>query len=118
MLPKDSKGRSESPLVAPAGAKTAAQDTAWRMLKTGAAMGIGCAVASVGGGLALTVGAATISRLMMDKIKSRVMVNVRVKSRTGRLHTLREEIHDRQAEPEAEAPVAVSDALGVEGAVY
>ena len=69
--------------------KHALSDATFRMLKTGAALGIGTAVGTVGG-LAAAIPAAVGVRTLMDKYKSRSLTALRVASRTERLKSLRD----------------------------
>ena len=62
-------------------------DAARRMIKTGAAMGVG-ALASAAAGPAAAVPAAMGTRLLLAKYKSRSLLGLRVRERTERLRAL------------------------------
>ena len=69
-------------------AKTGMKDAAYRMAKSGAAMGVGALVAGAAGVLAavpVTVGV----RAMFDRYKLRILTGRRVQMRTKRLENLR-----------------------------
>lgn len=72
-------------------------DALQRMLKTGAAMSVG-ALASLAAGPAAAVPAAMGARIALSKYKSKSMLALRVKERTGRLRALREQ-RERRASP-------------------
>ena len=64
-----------------------AQDAAFRMVKTGAAMGAGAAVAAAGA-VPATLPVAMGVRLMFDRFRSRGLTGLRVQQRTQRLKAL------------------------------
>ena len=64
-------------------------DAVQRMLKTGAAMTVG-ALASAVAGPAAAIPAAVGTRTLLNRYKSKSMLNLRVQERTGRLRALRE----------------------------
>lgn len=68
--------------------KDALHDTAFRALKTGAALGAGAALATAGAGLAVTLPAAVGVRVFLDQYKSKAMLGARVSQRTDRLRFL------------------------------
>ncbi len=68
--------------------KHALSDATFRMLKTGAALGIGTAAGAVGG-LAAAIPSAVGVRMLMDKYKSRSLTALRIAGRTERLKSLR-----------------------------
>lgn len=73
----------------------AAQDTAFRTVKTGAALGVGAA-ATLAAGPILAIPAAVTTRVLLDRIKSKALVNKRVLYRTQRLKNLQRAIAERQ----------------------
>lgn len=74
-------------------------DAAYRMIKTGAAMGIGAAVAA-GAGAAAALPAAVASRLLLDRYRSRALTGRRVYERTQRLRALHAAREGHAAAPE------------------
>lgn len=77
-------------------AATSVKDTAFRMVKTGAAMGVGGAVASAAGfwaAIPVTMGV----RALFDCYRSRALTGMRVQGRIDRLRELN--AHLRQEEP-------------------
>ncbi len=70
--------------------RAALSDTVQRMMKTGAAMGVG-ALAALAGGPAAAVPAAMGTRALLSHYKSKSMLRVRVQERTSRLKALREQ---------------------------
>lgn len=68
--------------------KAGFSDAVQRMLKTGAAMGVG-AVAALAAGPAAAVPAAVGTRVLMKNYQSKSLLSLRVKDRTERLHALR-----------------------------
>ncbi|MBO4836812.1 MAG: hypothetical protein J5564_03875 [Clostridia bacterium] len=69
-------------------------DAAFRMIRTGAAMGIGAAVAA-GVGAPAALPAAVASRLLLDHFRSRALTGYRVGLRVQRLRALRESRNSR-----------------------
>ncbi len=69
--------------------KAGFSDAVQRMLKTGAAMGVG-ALAAAAAGPAAAVPAAVGTRALLSKYRSKSMLGLRVQERTGRLKALRE----------------------------
>ena len=88
--------------------KAAAADTVFRMVKTGAAMGVGAA-AAIAAGPILAIPAAIGARTLLDKYKSRNMTGLRVAQRTARLKTLSESIRSRQFAPVEDVKVLEGD---------
>jgi hypothetical protein len=78
--------------------KAGFSDALQRMIKTGAAMGVG-ALAAVAAGPVAAVPAAMGTRALLSHYKSKSMLGLRVQERTGRLRTLREK---RENEPAKE----------------
>lgn len=66
------------------------QDAAYRLLKTGAAMGAGAVVAGLGAGALPAVPVAIGVRALLDNYRSRALTGRRVAQRTQRLRALRE----------------------------
>ena len=69
--------------------KTMLKDSAYRMVKTGAALTVGAAAATVAGPVG-AVGAAMGTRAFLDRYKSRGLTAVRLKDRITRLKALQE----------------------------
>lgn len=69
-------------------------DAVQRMLKTGAAMGVG-ALAAAAAGSAAALPAAMGTRVLLGKYKSRSLLALRVRERTGRLKALRQRREER-----------------------
>ena len=69
--------------------KAGFSDAVQRMVKTGAAMGVG-ALAAVAAGPVAAVPAAMGTRALLSHYKSKSMLGLRVQERTGRLRALRE----------------------------
>ena len=69
--------------------KAGFSDAVQRMMKTGAAMGVG-ALAGLAGGPIAAVPAAMGTRALLSRYKSRALLGMRVKERTDRLRALRE----------------------------
>ena len=66
-----------------------ASDAAFRMIKTGAAMGVGAAVVAAGAGAMVALPAAVGARVLMDRYRGKALIGHRVHMRTQRLKTLR-----------------------------
>lgn len=75
--------------------RAAAENTVYRMAKTGAAMGAG-ALAFAAGGPAAAIPAAMGVRALLDQYKSKALLGTRVQNRIRRLQALREQIALRQ----------------------
>ena len=76
------------------GKKTATagiQDSAFRLAKTGIAMGAGAVVAGLGAGALPAVPVAMGLRALMDKYRSQAMTGLRIERRIKRLRALREQ---------------------------
>lgn len=83
--------------------KAGFSDAVQRMLKTGAAMGVG-AVAAASVGAAAAIPAAMGTRVLLKSYQSKAMLNLRVKDRIERLRALNERrsqtfLNDRPALP-------------------
>ena len=74
--------------------KAGLSDAVQRMLKTGAAMGVGALAAAAGGPMA-AVPAAMGTRALLSQYKSKSLLGLRVQERTGRLRALRMEQEKR-----------------------
>lgn len=78
--------------------KTAVKDGAFRMAKTGAAVGVGAAVMGVGGlwaAIPVTMGV----RAMFDRYKSKTLTGLRISERTERLHQINRCIREGKCDP-------------------
>ncbi len=78
--------------------KAGFSDAVQRMMKTGAAMGVG-ALAGVAAGPIAAVPAAMGTRMFLSHYKSRSLLGMRVIERTDRLRALRQQRENRRAEP-------------------
>lgn len=87
--------------------KAGLNDAVQRMLKTGAAMTVG-ALASAVAGPAAAIPAAVGTRTLLNKYKSKSMLNLRVQERTSRLHALRERRQDENAGLRPALPAGIS----------
>ena len=65
-----------------------AGDAAYRMVKTGAAMGVGAAVPAAGAGAVVALPAAVSARVIMDRYRGHALMGHRVSLRTQRLKAL------------------------------
>ena len=65
-----------------------AGDAAYRMVKTGAAMGVGAAVTAAGAGAVGALPAAVSARVIMDRYRGHALMGHRVSLRTQRLKAL------------------------------
>ena len=65
-----------------------AGDVAYRMVKTGAAMGVGAAVTAAGAGAVVALPAAVSARVIMDRYRGYTLMGHRVSLRTQRLKAL------------------------------
>ena len=65
-----------------------AGDAAYRMVKTGAAMGVGAAVTAAGAGAVVALTAAVSARVIMDRYRGYALMGHRVSLRTQRLKAL------------------------------
>lgn len=84
-------------------AKTGFKDGAYRMVKTGAALGVGGMVASAAGFWA-AIPATMGVRALFDRYRSKALTGMRVQARTTRLKELNEQLRkqDPADEPEPE----------------
>ena len=65
-----------------------AGDAAYRMVKTGAAMGVGAAVTAAGAGAVVALPSAVSARVIMDRYRGYALMGHRVSLRTQRLKAL------------------------------
>ena len=86
--------------------KTATKDLSYRMVKTGAAMGIGAAVTSAAGFWA-AIPATMGTRALFDMYRSRLLTSRRVAARIDRLKELNRMIRRETEEPVPEAGLAL-----------
>ena len=97
--------------------KTGLKDGAFRMVKTGAAMGVGAAVGSLTGfwaAIPVTMGV----RALFDRYRSKALTGRRVKGRIDRLKELNKFIRrNGEAEETAQAGPAPEEALTTVGQV-
>ena len=75
--------------------KAAMQNTVYRMAKTGAAMGVGALVGTVGG-LPAAIPAALGVRALLDQHKSKALLGNRVAGRVRRLNALTERMREKK----------------------
>ena len=96
--------------------KTGVKDGAFRMVKTGAAMGVGAAVMGAAGfwaAIPVTMGV----RAMFDRYRSKALTGRRVQSRIERLRELNKFIRDEEPEHAEELPLREHVAFAAEGTV-
>lgn len=79
------------------------QDGAYRMVKTGAALGVGGVVAAAGAGFWAAIPVTMGVRALFDRYKSKTMTGVRVQSRITRLQELNRQLRDAQEDFATEA---------------
>ena len=94
--------------------KTGLKDGAYRMVKTGAAMGVGAAVTGLTGfwaAIPVTMGV----RALFDSYKSKSLTGARVERRTQRLRELNAFLRREEAPSAAHTPA--SDAVSAAGSV-
>ena len=96
--------------------KTGLKDGAYRMAKTGAALGVGAAVMGAAGfwtAIPVTMGV----RALFDKYRSKTLTGHRVHGRIERLKELNRFIRDQQPEHSENLPVREQITLVAEGSV-
>ena len=96
--------------------KTGVKDGAFRMVKTGAAMGVGAAVMGAAGfwaAIPVTMGV----RALFDRYRSKTLTGHRVQSRIERLRELNRFIRDEETERSEELPVREYVTFAAEGSV-
>ena len=81
----------------------ATSDAAFRMIKTGAAMGVGAAVVAAGAGAIVALPAAVGSRVLLDRYRGKALTGHRVHLRTQRLKALHAAREGREALPDVTA---------------
>ena len=82
------------------------QDSAFRMAKTGAALGVGGAVAA-GAGFWAAIPVTMGVRALFDRYRSKALTGARVQGRINRLRELNAQLRDAQEEFQVETPVAL-----------
>lgn len=96
--------------------KTGAKDGAFRMVKTGAAMGIGAAVTTLAGfwaAIPVTMGV----RALFDRYKSRALTGLRVQGRIERLKDLNRFIRDEAPVHSEQLPKKIKLTIPADGSV-
>ena len=96
--------------------KTGVRDGAFRMAKTGAAMGVGAAVMGAAGfwaAIPVTMGV----RALFDRYRSKALTGLRVQGRINRLKELNRFIRDEKPEREEELPKREQITVAVGGKV-
>lgn len=84
------------------------QDSAFRMAKTGAALGVGGAVAA-GAGFWAAIPVTMGVRALFDRYRSKALTGARVQGRINRLRELNAQLRDAQEEFQVETPVALPE---------
>ncbi len=96
--------------------KTGLKDGAFRMAKTGAAMGVGAAVMGATGfwaAIPVTMGV----RAMFDRYRSKALTGMRVQGRINRLKELNRFIRNEETEKSEELPEREKITMPVDGTV-
>ena len=96
--------------------KTGLKDSAYRMVKSGAALGVGAAVSGLTGfwaAIPVTMGV----RALFDRYRSKTLTGHRVQGRIERLRELNRFIRREEAAPDRAAPVPAGDPLRAAGQV-
>lgn len=96
--------------------KTGLKDGAYRMVKSGAALGVGAAVSGLTGfwaAIPVTMGV----RALFDRYRSKTLTGHRVQGRIERLRELNRFIRREEAAPDSAVPVPAGDALRAAGQV-
>lgn len=96
--------------------KTGVKDGAYRMVKTGAAMGIGAAALGVGG-LWAAIPVSMGVRAMFDRYHSKALTGRRVQGRIDRLKELNRFIRDEEPEHREALPERETVGYAAEGSV-
>ena len=84
------------------------QDSAYRMVKTGAALGVGTAVAASAGfwaAIPVTMGV----RALFDRYRSKALTGMRVQGRITRLQELNAQLRQAQDDLQIETPVVLPE---------
>ena len=84
------------------------QDSAFRMAKTGAALGVGGAVAA-GAGFWAAIPVTMGVRALFDRYRSKALTGARVQGRINRLKELNAQLRDAQADFQVETPVTLPE---------
>lgn len=84
------------------------QDSAFRMVKTGAALGVGTAV-SAGAGFWAAIPVTMGVRALFDRYRSKALTGMRVQGRITRLQELNAQLRQAQEELQVETPVTLSE---------
>ena len=84
------------------------QDSAFRMAKTGAALGVGGAVAA-GAGFWAAIPVTMGVRALFDRYRSKALTGARVQGRINRLKELNAQLRGAQEEFQVETPVALPE---------
>ena len=84
------------------------QDSAFRMAKTGAALGVGGAVAA-GAGFWAAIPVTMGVRALFDRYRSKALTGARVQGRINRLKELNAQLRDAQEEFQPEEPITLSE---------
>ena len=84
------------------------QDSAFRMAKTGAALGVGGAVAA-GAGFWAAIPVTMGVRALFDRYRSKALTGARVQGRINRLRELNAQLRDEQEKFQVETPVALPE---------
>ncbi len=79
--------------------KAGLNDAVQRMVRTGAAMGVG-ALAGLAGGPVAAIPASIGTRALLARYKSKTLLGLRVQERTDRLRALRQQREERVSVPE------------------
>ncbi len=96
--------------------KTGLKDGVYRMIKTGAAMGVGAAVVGAAGfwaAIPVTMGV----RAMFDRYRGKALTGLRVQGRINRLKELNRFIRNEKPEKEDELPVREHITVSASGTV-
>ena len=84
------------------------QDSAFRMAKTGTALGVGSAVAA-GAGFWAAIPVTMGVRALFDRYRSKALTGARVQGRINRLRELNAQLRDAQEEFQVETPVTLPE---------
>ena len=84
------------------------QDGAYRMVKTGAALGVGTAVAA-GAGFWAAIPVTMGVRALFDRYRSKTLTGMRVQGRINRLKELNSQLRDAQEALQVETPVTLEE---------
>lgn len=84
------------------------QDSAYRMVKTGAALGVGTAVAA-GAGFWAAIPVTMGVRALFDRYRSKALTGMRVQGRITRLQELNAQLRQAQEDLQIETPVVLQE---------